>query len=96
MDWNNLNFKAKDVILIISFVLTMGGFYFGIKYDNSQLSTDIQHLRDDVTIIKQDNKESNKETVLWRKSTENNINTNTTNLKLMDMRLSNLENNLIR
>jgi hypothetical protein len=83
MDWTNLNIKAKDVIFIVSFVVT-------IAISNNNNANNIKNIGDKVDNITKninsksdDDKEQYKDMNIWRKAIENSLNTNSLNITLL-------------
>lgn len=76
MDWSNLNIKAKELIYLVSFIVTMIiGF--------SSFSNKVDKLSDKVTEKIETDKEQSKDQSLWRRTIENNVNANSLQIKLM-------------
>ncbi|TKB96842.1 hypothetical protein [Pedobacter cryophilus] len=44
INWENLEFKAKEVIYIIGCVFLFGASYYGVKRDNSDLATKLNSV----------------------------------------------------
>ena len=94
MDWSNLNFKAKDIIQLAIYIVV--GMLFIGKITNaveriSEKTTEIQ-VRLDKIESKSEN--SNKENQVFWQSIQNQVNSNSTQIRLLDQRLTMMEQRL--
>lgn len=95
MSLDDLKLSIKDVVIagsiIFSNLIISMSFIYGIKSDVRELQSDVRKVSSDISNINSDSKDIKKDDDIWRQTIQNNVNSNSTQLKLMDLRISNLE-----
>lgn len=76
MDWANLNIRAKDVIYLVSFIVTM---VISITTLSNKVDNAVNKMNEKIDNDKEIYKDQN----IWRKSIENSVNANSLQIKLM-------------
>lgn len=89
---DNLNIKLKDVIGIVLFSSVMIFSYSSLSSKLEIVVSKINDFEDNNKLKRNDDKEQIKDDMLWRKSIENRQNSTDLNNRLLDQRLTVLEN----
>lgn len=91
MDWNNLQFKAKDLILFAAYIIA-GMLFIGKITNSIERLTDTQvSMQAQFEEFKNDSKGMTKETQVFWQNLQNQVNANSTQIRLQDQRLTMLE-----
>ena len=95
MNWNDVQFKAKDIIQFLVYII-IG--VWGLSSFKNSIETIVQRQGDQITVLqsqiselKTDGKGSSKENQMFLQSIQNQVNATSTQLMVLDQRVSFLE-----
>ncbi len=83
MDWGNLSFKGKDIIVLVIYIATLAFAVAGVKNSLDSQGQKIEALQLQMTEAKTDGKDDGKANTLILQSLQNQINANATQIQLI-------------
>ena len=94
MDWSNLQFKAKDLILFFGYIIA--GVIFITKITNSieRQGYKLTDLQAQVLELKNEGKGSTKENLIFLQTLQNQVNLSNTQIRLLEQRVDMIERGL--
>ncbi|TZF84508.1 hypothetical protein FW774_05840 [Pedobacter sp. BS3] len=90
--WEDLQFKAKDLILFCSYLTAGVMFITKITSAIERQGDKITDVQAQIIELKNDGKGSTKDTQIFMQSLQNQINATSTQVRLLDQRVTTLEN----
>lgn len=94
MDWSNLQFKAKDIIMFIGYLVV--GVIFISKITNAveRLGEKTTELQSQITEMKNEDKGASKDFQIFIQSVQNQVNATNTQVRLLEQRMDILERSM--
>lgn len=83
MDWANLNFKGKDVIMFIIYAVTLAFGVAGVRSSLERQGEKIEEMQSQIIELKSDGKGTVKENQVFLQNLQNQISINATQIQLL-------------
>lgn len=93
MDWSNLQFKAKDLIMFFGYVITAVFFISRMTNAVERQGEKITELQIQITEMKNEDKGNSKDFQVFIQSIQNQVNATNTQVRLLEQRVDILERN---
>lgn len=94
MDWSNLNFRAKDVLAFLIYVITAAFFVSRIQISVERQSDKIENISTQFEDFKQETKNGGKDYQALFQNFQNQINLNTTQIMLVKQQVEQLKSQI--
>lgn len=91
MNWADLQFKAKDLIVFSAYLITAVFFISRVTTSLERQGERLQSLQGEVAELKHESKGSAKENNAFLQNIQNQINLTTTQLRLLEQRVDMIE-----
>lgn len=96
MNWTDLQFKAKDLIVFSAYLITAVFFISRVTTSLERQGERLQLLQSEVAEMKNESRGSTKENTTYLQNIQNQVNLTTTQLRLLEQRVDMLEKQLSR
>ncbi len=91
MDWSNLQFKAKDILLYSAYLLPAIFFINQVTNAVERQGEKITELQTQITEMKNDDKGASKDFQVFIQSVQNQVNATNTQVRLLEQRVDLIE-----